>query len=45
VLSLRDDLASNTRWLARVARHYASPDLADAVNRLAGHLVLQEATA
>ncbi|MFF4902311.1 MAB_1171c family putative transporter [Streptomyces sp. NPDC001068] len=45
LLSLRDDLASNTRWLARVARHYASPAFDDAANRLAGHLVLQEATA
>ncbi|QFG13292.1 membrane protein [Streptomyces phage Gilgamesh] len=45
VLSLRNDLQSNAAWLARVAHHYASPDLTDAANRLAGHHVLQEVTA
>ncbi|MFJ4880104.1 MAB_1171c family putative transporter [Streptomyces sp. NPDC088745] len=45
VLSLRDDLLSNSQWLSRVAHHYASPDLADATHRLAGHPVRQEVTA
>ncbi|MFD7501551.1 MAB_1171c family putative transporter [Streptomyces sp. NPDC059850] len=34
VLSLRNALLSNSRWLARVAHHYASADLADAAARL-----------
>jgi hypothetical protein len=45
VLSLRNDLLANSLWLARVAHHYASPDLADATARLAGQTTLQEVTA
>ncbi|MET9776104.1 MAB_1171c family putative transporter [Streptomyces sp. NPDC006367] len=43
VLSLRNDLLSNAQWLARVAHHYASPHLAAAATRLAGHTALEVA--
>ncbi|MEU5748274.1 MAB_1171c family putative transporter [Streptomyces sp. NPDC047726] len=46
VLPLSNDLLSNAVWLARVARQYTSPKLADAVTTLAdGQPAPQEVTA
>ncbi|MFK0279451.1 MAB_1171c family putative transporter [Streptomyces sp. NPDC090499] len=45
VLSLRNDLLLNSMWLTRVAHHYASPALADAVAKLTAAYTPQEVTA